>query len=179
MPPTIATVGAMSRTDQLCGSLNDLGILVDLRPALLAAKARERIYFKTDTHWNDRGAGGLRGDHQRRAGTGCLHSAALDPRRFRQQPPRRSGRSGRHDGIATGHEGRRFVARAETCPSRARRGSARRREARRGQTVNNRNPRIDAAARRDLRIRSRPARPFCRNISAAPCISGRTTSTRR
>jgi hypothetical protein len=56
MPPTIAPVGAMSRTDQLYGGLNDLGILVDVRPALLAAKTRERIYFKTDTHWNDRGA---------------------------------------------------------------------------------------------------------------------------
>jgi hypothetical protein len=56
MPPTMAPVGAMSRTDQLYGSLNDLGIVVDVRPALLAAKARERIYFKTDTHWNDRGA---------------------------------------------------------------------------------------------------------------------------
>jgi hypothetical protein len=29
---------------------------VDLRPALFAAKAGGRIYFKTDTHWNDRGA---------------------------------------------------------------------------------------------------------------------------
>ena len=56
MPSTIVPVGAMSRTDQLYGSLNDLGILVDVRPALAAAKARERIYFKTDTHWNDRGA---------------------------------------------------------------------------------------------------------------------------
>jgi hypothetical protein len=29
---------------------------VDLRPALLAAKARERVYFKTDSHWNFNGA---------------------------------------------------------------------------------------------------------------------------
>ena len=29
---------------------------VDLRPALLAAKARERLYFKTDSHWNYNGA---------------------------------------------------------------------------------------------------------------------------
>jgi len=56
MPATIVRVGPMSRTDQLYGSLADLGILVDVRPALDAAKARERIYFKTDTHWNDRGA---------------------------------------------------------------------------------------------------------------------------
>jgi alginate O-acetyltransferase complex protein AlgJ len=56
MPATIVRVGAMSRTDQLYGSLGDLGALVDVRPALDAARARERIYFKTDTHWNDRGA---------------------------------------------------------------------------------------------------------------------------
>lgn len=56
MPAAIKRVGAMSRTDQLYGNLGDLGALVDLRPALDAAKARERIYFKTDTHWNDRGA---------------------------------------------------------------------------------------------------------------------------
>ena len=30
--------------------------MVDLRPPLLAAKARERLYHRTDTHWNDRGA---------------------------------------------------------------------------------------------------------------------------
>ena len=56
MPPTILRVSAMSRTDQLYGGLQDTGFVVDVRPALLAAKARERIYFKTDTHWNDRGA---------------------------------------------------------------------------------------------------------------------------
>lgn len=56
MPATIQRVGAMSRTDQMYGGLSDLGFLVDVRPALYAAKARERLYFKTDTHWNDRGA---------------------------------------------------------------------------------------------------------------------------
>ena len=29
---------------------------LDLRPALLAAKARERVYYKTDSHWNFNGA---------------------------------------------------------------------------------------------------------------------------
>src|SRR6185503_18395704 len=29
---------------------------VDVRPSLTEAKQRERIYQKTDTHWNDRGA---------------------------------------------------------------------------------------------------------------------------
>lgn len=56
MPDSIHRVGAMSRTDQIYGSLQDTGFVVDVRPALFAAKARERIYFKTDTHWNDRGA---------------------------------------------------------------------------------------------------------------------------
>lgn len=56
MPDSIVRVGGMSRTDQIYGSLSDLGVLVDVRPSLDAAKARERIYFKTDTHWNDRGA---------------------------------------------------------------------------------------------------------------------------
>jgi len=30
--------------------------IVDLRPALKAEKAKVRVFFKTDTHWNDRGA---------------------------------------------------------------------------------------------------------------------------
>jgi alginate O-acetyltransferase complex protein AlgJ len=56
VPASLERVGAMSRTDQLYGSLADTGAVVDLRPALFEAKARERIYQKTDTHWNDRGA---------------------------------------------------------------------------------------------------------------------------
>lgn len=56
MPDSIVRVGAVSRTDQLYGSLADTGFVVDVRPALSAAKAREQVYFKTDTHWNDRGA---------------------------------------------------------------------------------------------------------------------------
>jgi hypothetical protein len=30
--------------------------VLDLRPALVAAKSQERLYHRTDTHWNDRGA---------------------------------------------------------------------------------------------------------------------------
>jgi hypothetical protein len=56
MPATLTRSGAMSRTDQLYGSLQDTGVVVDVRPALRQAKGAERIYFKTDTHWNDRGA---------------------------------------------------------------------------------------------------------------------------
>jgi alginate O-acetyltransferase complex protein AlgJ len=56
MPATIVRIGAMSRLDQFYGSLQDTGFIVDVRPALIAQRARERIYQKTDTHWNDRGA---------------------------------------------------------------------------------------------------------------------------
>ena len=30
--------------------------MLDLRPALREAKAKEQVYYKTDTHWNWRGA---------------------------------------------------------------------------------------------------------------------------
>jgi alginate O-acetyltransferase complex protein AlgJ len=56
MPDAIVRTGTTSRTDQLYGDLVNTGFVVDVRPALFAAKGRERIYFKTDTHWNDRGA---------------------------------------------------------------------------------------------------------------------------
>ena len=56
MPAAIVKVGEVSRTDQLYTGLQDLGVAIDVRPSLFEAKARERIYQKTDTHWNDRGA---------------------------------------------------------------------------------------------------------------------------
>ena len=56
MPSTLVRIGEKSRADQFYGNLSDTGGLVDVRPALVAARARERIYQKTDTHWNDRGA---------------------------------------------------------------------------------------------------------------------------
>ena len=56
MPSTLTRVGDLSRTDQLYTTLQDTGFAVDLRPWLFEAKARERIYQQTDTHWNDRGA---------------------------------------------------------------------------------------------------------------------------
>jgi hypothetical protein len=57
MPDTIRRA-AISRIDQLVSDLRQHSTVrvVDLRPALLAAKARERLYHRTDTHWNDRGA---------------------------------------------------------------------------------------------------------------------------
>jgi hypothetical protein len=56
VPPGIARVGDVSRADQLFTTLQDLGVAIDVRPPLFDAKTRERIYQKTDTHWNDRGA---------------------------------------------------------------------------------------------------------------------------
>jgi len=55
-PSTIARIHDVSHADQLFTALQDTGQAVDTRPALFAAKQRERIYHKTDTHWNDRGA---------------------------------------------------------------------------------------------------------------------------
>ena len=57
MPSSIARIRATRRMDQVYGALDTTGVAaIDLRPALAQAKARERIYFLTDTHWNDRGA---------------------------------------------------------------------------------------------------------------------------
>jgi len=56
VPSTIEKVGDVSRADQLYTTLQDLGVTVDVRQSLYEAKTRERIYQKTDTHWNDRGA---------------------------------------------------------------------------------------------------------------------------
>ena len=56
MPDTIVRLGELSRADQLFTALQDTGLMVDVRPAVLEAKARERVYQQTDTHWNDRGA---------------------------------------------------------------------------------------------------------------------------
>jgi alginate O-acetyltransferase complex protein AlgJ len=56
MPDTIARINTMSRADQLYSALQDTALAVDTRPALFEAKAREQIYQRTDTHWNDRGA---------------------------------------------------------------------------------------------------------------------------
>jgi hypothetical protein len=56
MPDTLARVGDVSRADQLFTALQDTGLAVDVRASLFDAKTGERIYQKTDTHWNDRGA---------------------------------------------------------------------------------------------------------------------------
>ncbi len=56
MPATLARLGDVSRADQLFTTLQDTGLAVDVRAAEFDAKTRERVYQKTDTHWNDRGA---------------------------------------------------------------------------------------------------------------------------
>jgi alginate O-acetyltransferase complex protein AlgJ len=54
---SIRPVHDRSRSDQLLAMLGQTAVpAVDERPTLIDAKRRERIYFKTDTHWNDRGA---------------------------------------------------------------------------------------------------------------------------
>jgi hypothetical protein len=58
MPDTIRPLRDESRTGQLVDYLarHSTVRVVDPRPALLRAKADERLYQRTDTHWNDRGA---------------------------------------------------------------------------------------------------------------------------
>ena len=57
MPRWIHKLGD-SRTDQLIAYMraHSTVTVLDLRAALVEAKQRERVYSKTDTHWNPRGA---------------------------------------------------------------------------------------------------------------------------
>jgi alginate O-acetyltransferase complex protein AlgJ len=56
MPSTVIRIGNLSRADQLFTALQDTGVAVDVRGVEFEAKSRERVYQKTDTHWNERGA---------------------------------------------------------------------------------------------------------------------------
>jgi alginate O-acetyltransferase complex protein AlgJ len=57
IPPSIRPMGTLSRMDQVYATLEGTGVsAIDLRPSLHAGKTDERLYFMTDTHWNDRGA---------------------------------------------------------------------------------------------------------------------------
>ncbi|MFZ5426587.1 MAG: alginate O-acetyltransferase AlgX-related protein [Thermodesulfobacteriota bacterium] len=57
LPPSYEKTGRTSRLDQLGEAMREAGIpFLDLRPALLEAKAVRRAYWKTDTHWNGWGA---------------------------------------------------------------------------------------------------------------------------
>jgi alginate O-acetyltransferase complex protein AlgJ len=56
MPSSLVQVGSHARMDQIYDALQGSGVAtVDVRPLLAAAKQGERIYQKTDTHWNERG----------------------------------------------------------------------------------------------------------------------------
>jgi len=55
-PDGLNRASAASRTDQVMSALADSGVAMDVRPTLIEAKSRERVYQLTDTHWNDRGA---------------------------------------------------------------------------------------------------------------------------
>jgi hypothetical protein len=58
LPDYLTSVGKLTPTDQLVAHLranSDLAVL-DLRPALRAAKGSELLYWRTDTHWTDLGA---------------------------------------------------------------------------------------------------------------------------
>ena len=54
--PSVHRVGRSLRMDQVLDAVADTGVVVDLRPVMVAAKSRERIYHLTDSHWNPRGA---------------------------------------------------------------------------------------------------------------------------
>jgi hypothetical protein len=57
LPASIHPIGGTYRMDQLFAALDNTDVAtVDVRAALRNAKTQERLYEKTDTHWNERGA---------------------------------------------------------------------------------------------------------------------------
>ena len=57
MPDNIRRLSNVSKLDQILGVMKGSGVaVIDLRPALLAAKQERQIYHKGDTHWNMIGA---------------------------------------------------------------------------------------------------------------------------
>ena len=58
MPDTLNRVGRVSRLDQLLAHMRERSTvaILDLRPALVAAKETGIVYLRTDTHWNERGS---------------------------------------------------------------------------------------------------------------------------
>jgi hypothetical protein len=55
-PRTARRVTRLSRTDQIVTAITDTGAAIDVRQALLDEKRKVRVFQKTDTHWNSRGA---------------------------------------------------------------------------------------------------------------------------
>lgn len=58
LPDSVRPVSEVRRLDQLLAYMAERSDvrLIDVRPALLAAKGEERLYHWTDSHWNDVGA---------------------------------------------------------------------------------------------------------------------------
>lgn len=58
MPRNLPRLSEHSQLGQLIGylQLNSTLPILDLRPDLLAARQNDRVYHRTDTHWNDLGA---------------------------------------------------------------------------------------------------------------------------
>jgi len=58
LPQWLRRVGQQNRLDQLLGYLRAHSTvdILDVRPALLAAKKFQPVFYKTDTHWNEVGA---------------------------------------------------------------------------------------------------------------------------
>jgi hypothetical protein len=55
-PQTARRVSRLSHIDQVLTAVSDIGAAVDVRQELLDAKRHVRVFQKTDTHWNPRGA---------------------------------------------------------------------------------------------------------------------------
>ena len=55
-PQTARRVSRLSRIDQIMTAITDTGAAIDVRQALIDEKRNVRVFQKTDTHWNQRGA---------------------------------------------------------------------------------------------------------------------------
>jgi hypothetical protein len=55
-PETAQRINHLSRADQIYTATADTGAAIDVRQALFGEKADIRLFQKTDTHWNARGA---------------------------------------------------------------------------------------------------------------------------
>lgn len=57
MPGQVPVIGSESRTDQILAYQKEHGQaeILDLRPALWAARQERQVYYATDTHWNQYG----------------------------------------------------------------------------------------------------------------------------
>jgi hypothetical protein len=53
---TVHQLSPVSRADQVFTATLDTGVVIDVRQAMLAGKSYDRLFQKTDTHWNERGA---------------------------------------------------------------------------------------------------------------------------